>query len=1157
MPFPLSSPRILAALAAFTLPGWGSSAAEISGGGAEAGTLKPANRVEAPIYAPASDEAIKLAKGFQLPAGFTTNLWASEPMLANPVSISIDEQGRIFVAETFRLRTSNLDIRHYMFMLEDDLASRTTDDRIAFTKKSFPNDWQKMEIESERIQLLQDTDGDGKADKSTIYAEDMHTLLDGCNSGVLAYNGKVWCTNIPNLWQFSGLTKDGKAEKRELVSTGYGVRYSFTGHDLHGLVIGPDGRLYFSFGDRGAYVKTKEGKTLAFSDEGGVFRCELDGSHLEAVYRGLRNPQELAFDNHGNLFTGDNDCDQGDRERWVYLLEGGDSGWRVGWQHPPLGVAHNMWMTEHLWEPRQASTAAYILSPIMNIPDGPSGVAHYPGTGFPAEYDDMFFVCGYKGTSARSAISSWKVREESAGFVVEKTPAPFVDHVQSTDLEFGPDSRLYFTDWGEGWEGTGRGRIFRLENAEVRKAQAAQIAEVQKLLGDNFVQRPSGDLLKLLAHGDQRIRLRAQWALAARISARIIEKNGNIAAVPEWNQLREAALHGVDGAEKALSRLHAIWAKGHIGRAMADKAAQTPGGTTSVALDDLSTKLLADPDAEIRAQSWKVLGDLTSTWEPEVIRAATSALADTSRRVRCFAALALAKRGDASAAPAILTMLRENADQDQYLRHAGVMALAGIHDASTLATAAKDESRSVRLTALIAMRRLEMPEVAQFLKDSDPALVLEAARAINDAGIAGAYGELAKLVSKPIKDEQLMLRVLNANFRLGTVEAALALMKYVIDVQQPEFLRIEGLNLLGLWINPPQRDRVAGVFRPLSSRAGFPVEVFRGMLLGTLPTLFQAKSEDVALAAMHVVQALEMKETGSSLLDLMAQKQVSPKVRAEALKTLGAFNDPKLKDAIKLAVADKNPGLRVEASAMLGKLDPSEAAKQLGAAFTDAALEEKKQIISALGDLPGAAADQALAGLLGDAAKIPAEAKLELIEAAEKRKAADVKAKLGAYLGAAPANDPLGKFDFAMAGGDAANGERLFREHVAAQCLRCHKVQGTGGDAGPDLSKVAAKKDRRYLLESIINPSAQIAEGFQTIMVTLTNGDIKAGIVKAETADTITLQMPVPDAPAETVKKADIKTRENAPSGMPPGLGDMLSKRDLRDIVEYLTGLRD
>jgi quinoprotein glucose dehydrogenase len=594
-----------------------------------------------------------------------------------------------------------------------------------------------------------------------------------------------------------------------------------------------------------------------------------------------------------------------------------------------------------------------------------------------------------------------------------------------------------------------RGRIFRLENAEVRKAQAAQIAEVQKLLGDNFVGRPSGDLLKLLAHGDQRIRLRAQWALAARISATIIEKNGNIAAVPEWNQLREAALHGVDGPEKALSRLHAIWAKGHIGRAMADKAAQTPGGTTTVALDDLSKQLLADPDAEIRAQSWKVLGDLTSTWEPEVIRAATAALADASPRVRCFAALALAKRGDASAAPAILTLLRENADQDQNLRHAGVMALAGIHDAKTLAAAAADPSRSVRLAALIAMRRLEMPEVAQFLKDSDPALVLEAARAINDAGIAAAYGELAKLITKPVKDEQLMLRVLNANFRVATTATMMGLTMYVVDKEQPEFLPHRGTE--PPWdVDQSSTARshcrsVPPLEQPLRLAGGGHAQ---GHAFGYTADAIRSQSEGVALAAIHVVQALEMKNTGSLLLDLMAQKQVSPKVRAEALKTLAAFNDPKLKNAIKLAVADKNPGLRVEASAMLGKLDPGEAAKQLGAAFTDAALDEKKQIISALGDLPGAAADQALAGLLADAAKIPPEAKLELIEAAEKRKSEDVRAKLGAYLGTAPAKDPLAKFSFAMAGGDAENGERLFREHVAAQCIRCHKVHGTGGDAG-------------------------------------------------------------------------------------------------------------
>ena len=337
---PMPTPRIrplvtgvasLLALAASTF------AADIAAGGASKNKLEGGARVAAPVLRAASDEPGKTMKKFQLPAGFKADVWAAEPMLGNPVAFCIDEQGRVFTSETNRYRTSTLDIRHYMFMLEDDLAARTTDDRIAYTKKNFPKDWQELEKETEVIRVIEDTKGTGKADSSRVYADGFNTILDGIASGVLAHDGKVWFTNMPNLWLMTGLKPDGRAATKDSLSFGYGVRFSFTGHDMHGLALGPDGRLYFSFGDRGAHVKTKEGKTLAFSDEGGVFRCELDGSHMEAVYRGLRNPQELAFDNYGNLFTGDNDCDMGDRERWVYIVEGGDAGWRVGWQHPPLG----------------------------------------------------------------------------------------------------------------------------------------------------------------------------------------------------------------------------------------------------------------------------------------------------------------------------------------------------------------------------------------------------------------------------------------------------------------------------------------------------------------------------------------------------------------------------------------------------------------------------------------------------------------------------------------------------------------------------------------------------------------------------------------------------------------------------------------------------
>ena len=149
---------------------------------------------------------------------------------------------------------------------------------------------------------------------------------------------------------------------------------------MHGLIVGPDGRLYFSIGDRGLNVTTKEGKQLVNPSSGAVLRCDLDGSNLEMFATGLRNPQELAFDDHGNLFTGDNNSDSGDRARWVYVVEGGDTGWRMEYQYLPDRGPFNR---EKIWHPQNPDQPAYIVPPITNFADGPSGLAYYPGTGLP------------------------------------------------------------------------------------------------------------------------------------------------------------------------------------------------------------------------------------------------------------------------------------------------------------------------------------------------------------------------------------------------------------------------------------------------------------------------------------------------------------------------------------------------------------------------------------------------------------------------------------------------------------------------------------------------------------------------------------------------------------------------------------------------------
>ena len=150
--------------------------------------------------------------------------------------VRFDEKGRLFVAETYRYRTSVLDIRHYMFMLEDDLASRTIDDRDRLHPQEFPKAGRSSRSKPKSSACVEDTDGDGKADTTRVYADGFNTPLDGIASGVLARHGKVWFTNMPNLWLLAE-GADGKAEKRELC-LGYGVRFSFTGHDLHGLAMG-------------------------------------------------------------------------------------------------------------------------------------------------------------------------------------------------------------------------------------------------------------------------------------------------------------------------------------------------------------------------------------------------------------------------------------------------------------------------------------------------------------------------------------------------------------------------------------------------------------------------------------------------------------------------------------------------------------------------------------------------------------------------------------------------------------------------------------------------------------------------------------------------------------------------------------------------------
>ncbi|MDP3068931.1 MAG: HEAT repeat domain-containing protein [Opitutaceae bacterium] len=1096
--------------------------------------LNAGSRVATPDIAAASDEGARALSRMKVPEGLTVKLWAAEPMLANPVAFNFDEKGRAFVAETYRYRSSVFDIRDYMWMLEDDLALRTIEDRTAMVKRLFGAEGEKeLGIEGEVVRLVADTNGDGVADKSYVYADSFNHPLDGIASGVLARRGKVWFTNIPSVWQFSG---DTKAETRTEISRGYGVRFNFTGHDLHGLAWGPDGKIYFSNGDRGATVKTKEGGVISVPDSGAVFRCNPDGSQMELVMTGLRNPQSLVFTENGDLFTGDNDCDQGDEERLVHVIEGADAGWRVGYQFPPLGK-DSPWFANRLWHQRHAGQPAYILPPICNIEDGPSGITYYPGTGLNESYRGNIFITHFKGAIARSGIYTYTVKPKGASYEIGDAK-PFMTSALPTDVKFGPDGRLYTSDWADGWPKSKRGRIYAI--ADPKHENDPLVKETKALIGGDWTKRSAAELAQLLAHADWRVRLEAQFTLAER-GAGSIATLAKVATAP---------------SAKALARLHAIWGLGQL------------AATDQAALAAVRT-LLRDSDAEVRAQALKVLGDahLTKTWgtpsgEKHILTpdadALAAALTDPSDRVKFFAAQALAKLKHAGSAPAVLAALRANDNADATLRHALVMALAAGNNITALTAAIADRSPAVRLGVVLALRHIGSPVVAKFLADSDPLIVREAALAINDAPINDALPALASLLAKPLTDESVAFRVINAHFRLGSPAHAAALAAFAANSAAPAKLRAEALAQLALWPKPPQRDRLVGTYRPFAEKTrdrAVAADALRPLIGGLLAAGTPAV---VQTATLNAMQDLEIAGATDALFAAVKDESLPGETRAAALGTLDKIKDPRLAEAVTLASASSSSTVRLAALPIAARLSPAVAAPVISNLIAKGTVTEQKAALRSLGFLRHPSADPLFADQLRqlEAGKIAPAVQLDLLNAASRRSAPEIKALLEKRTAAlTTSTDPLAPHRVALEGGDAKRGEQIFRNQPTLACIRCHRAGGDGGDAGPNLAGIGAKQTREELLESIVKPNAKIAPGFDTIVVTLKSGGVAAGIVARESADLLVLRNT--DNNIVEVKKTDIAKREGAPSGMPEIYGAILTPTQLRDVVEFMASLKE
>ena len=414
-------------------------------------------------------------------------------------------------------------------------------------------------------------------------------------------------------------------------------------------------------------------------------------------------------------------------------------------------------------------------------------------------------------------------------------------------------------------------------------------------------------------------------------------------------------------------------------------------------------------------------------------------------------------------------------------------------------------------------------------------------------------GQGAGLINSGWKNDALLRRVLNANFRLGEPENAVALAQFATRSDMPEAMRLEALEMLATWKEPGKLDRVLNFYRPLEDRDP---EAAKDALAKSLPKLLTA-DEAVRNRAANLAASLGIKEVAPVLVAMAKDSKQPAQARADAMAALTSVDAEKAKPIVQAALTANEPLVRAAAREQFAKLSPEDAAKQLEIGVAADSTIERQRALAALADAKPAGAkeivSQAMEDLLAD--KLAVDTRLDAIEAAAAFKdSPEVASLLEKYRLSLDPADPLAEYRVALEGGNFERGRKIFFEKTEVSCVRCHRAMGTGGRVGPELDKLSQTKTREYLLEAVVQPNAKIAEGFESILVLTIDGQTYSGVLKEETDEAVNLVDS--DGKLITIPQDDIEGRKSAKSPMPEDIFKHLSKAELRDLVEFLSNLK-
>ncbi len=800
-----------------------------------------------------------------IPDGFHATLFACDPLIEYPSVITIGPRpGSLFVAHD------------YMTGMGVEIIRR------------------------DEVRLINDSDADGYADRSTVYAGEFNSI-----QGLTFHGGSVFVMHAPFLTRLRDTDGDGIADERKDLIQGLGLPPEENSNRLHcanGIVAGHDGWLYLALGDRGCDVRRPEGDRLLFQ-QGGILRCRSDGSDLHVFSTGLRNIYDVLLDDQLNVFVRDNENDGGD-----YMIR----------------VCHCFHGSDHGYPYHYYERPDELMQPLADLGRGSSaGGTSYLESSFPVDYRESLFCCEwgrgvvrYRRSRKGSSFAPMTERDFATG--AKDDPYGF----KPTDLVVDYDGSLLVSDWCDGQRPKrGRGRIYRItygEGAGRTRAKTSQprdsdtATHIRQLDADSYHQRTAAQLE--------------------------LQKRGTAAAEAILSALKSGNL-GVHG------RIHAIWI-----------IANTAQKDVPEVLFDLAT---TDPDPRVQAQAIRAIGDLT---DPILLHnriRSGRGEADIAERIA-----GIAERADPRVALEALIVMRRlrwlNTPQwianhltadDPALNHAAQQALGKAANWPAVVRLL-DASPRLRKLALQAIAEERVPYLAEQLiqrlkQEQNPARRREYVDALSrivrrtEPWTYWGFRPAARPAATVEWEETASIEnALNATLQDTNFDVrAFALRRMHREGIEPE------LSLLADWLNDDTSEphvaailaslktRDTGLIQPILTRTVERKDLAAGSRLAALSMLVAALADDAApLVPLATrlddgpVLASVLREFGvrPGLVadDLLLQKleSASPIVRAEAIRSLGKRESRAAIDHVGRLLKQKYPDVRLAAAETAGRL---------------------------------------------------------------------------------------------------------------------------------------------------------------------------------------------------------------------------------------------